>query len=91
MYADDGTLFILDISQLAGIISHIQGLSRLTGLSLNLDKNIIFNPASRKCKRFHGMLMQSSPVKYLGTFVGTGDLAKENFELTLRKARKIAA
>ena len=35
--------------------------------------------------------MQNTPVKYLGTFVGSGNLSKLNFELTLRKACRITS
>ncbi len=91
LYADDGTLFIPDLSKLSEVISHIQGLTKFTGLSLNLDKTIIFNPKTHGSKLFRGMRMQGTPVKYLGTFVGSGNLARDNFELTLRKARLIAA
>ncbi len=35
--------------------------------------------------------MQNTPVKYLGTFVGSGDLSHLNFDLTLRKAQKIVS
>ena len=40
---------------------------------------------------YKGMQMQNTPVKYLGTFVGSGDLSHLNFDLTLRKAWKIVS
>ncbi len=86
MYADDGTLFVPDVQQLAGVISHLQGLTKFTELSLNLDKTVIFNPSITQSICYKGMQMQNTLVKYLGTFVGSGDLSHLNFELTLRKA-----
>ncbi len=46
MYADDGTLFLKDKTQLSAVILHIQLVGRFTGLSLNVSKTVIFDPKS---------------------------------------------
>ncbi len=86
MYADDGTLFVPNVQQLTGVVSHIQGLTKFTGLSLNLDKTVIFDPSIPQSICYKGMQMQNALVKYFGTFVISGDLSHLNFDLTLRKA-----
>ncbi len=91
MYADNGALFVPNIQQLAGIVLHIQGLTKFTGLSLNLDKTVIFNPSISKSICYRGMQMQNTLVKYLGTFGGSRDLSCLNFDLTLKKAWKIVS
>ena len=84
MYTDNGTLFVPDVQQLTGVVSYIQGLTKFTGLSLNLDKTVIFNPSIPQSICYKGM--KNTLVKYLGTFVGSGDLSHLNFDLTLRQA-----
>ena len=85
IYADDDTLFVPNVQQLTGVVLHIQSLTKFTGLSLNLDKTVIFNPSIPQSICYKGMQMQNTPMKYLGTFVGSGDLSHLNFDLTLKK------
>ena len=65
------------------ILDHIQYVGSFTGLTLNLEKTLAFN---HKCVGKHwvyGVQMSSSPVKYLGAYLGKGDLTKMNFEKPL--------
>ncbi len=89
LYADDGMLFIENRTQLPKIIRHIQKVGKYTGLVLNLKKTFVFDHRQVVPTHVAGVLIQSALVKYLGIFVGLGDLSKQNFETVLRKARKI--
>ena len=54
-----------------------------TGLQLNVEKTIAFDPAAAGKLEVAGMTVRAAPVKYLGAFLGFGDLSKLNFELPL--------
>ena len=90
LYADDMAIFILDLSQLHGIIQHLQYLGQFTGLMLNLDKTLALGP-NVKIAKVAGVCVDKKPVKYLGTFLGVGDLSDMNFENALIKVRGVAA
>ena len=89
LYADDGTLFLQDRSQLSGIIKHIQMVGKFTGLVLNLDKTIVFDHAQLAPVYVSGMLCQNTLIKYLGIYVGLGNLTKLNFDVVLKKVQQI--
>ena len=91
LYADDTSIFIFDLSQLAPILHHIQWVGFFTALSLNLNKTIVLYPWNKNKYLVAGVSVSSEPVKYLGTFLGVGDLTNLNFEGALNKARKVAA
>ncbi len=91
MYTDDGTLFLQDVTQVSAVIKHIQNVAKFISPRLNVSKTVIFDPHSCLDSSLHGMLVTSKPVKYLGAFVGTGDLSCLNFDLTLQKAHRIAS
>ena len=86
MYADDGTLFVENLTQLPGIIRHIQMVRKYTGLNFNLDKTVAFSHHQKIPISITGVLAHSAPVKYLGVIVGAGDLTMQNFTHVLEKA-----
>ncbi len=86
-YADDTTHFIMDASQLSSIIQAIHYVGTFTGLNLNLGKMIVFSPSWMKPAFVSGVQIDSRPVKYLGAYLGLGDLSHKNFEVPLRKLR----
>ncbi len=91
LYADDTSLFTSCVEQLGPMIHHIQWVGKFTGLSLNLNKMIAFHPQNKLNKQIVcGVQVGNEPVKYLGVFLGTGDLTALNFETCLSKARKVA-
>ncbi len=91
LYTDDTAIFLSDITQLAVILKHIEYIGTFTGLYLNMNKTIAFDPnASNKIKQA-GIEVGFIPVKYLGAYLGLGDLTKLNFDLPLKKARAIVA
>ncbi len=89
LYADDIALFLSDLSQLGAVIKHIDWVRQFTGLHLNLSKTIAFDPEIIGPLNKNGIVMQNSPVKYLGTYLSLGNLSKLNFEQPLRKAKKV--
>ncbi len=58
-----------------------------TGLQLNINKTIAFCPSVGKSCFVAGIEVGSCPVKYLGAYLGMGDLSKLNFERPLQNAR----
>ncbi len=44
LYADDTTIFLLDLDILPRVLWHINWVGTFTGLHLNLDKTIAFDP-----------------------------------------------
>ena len=91
LYADDTAIFLSDITQLAVILKYIEYIGTFTSLCLNMDKTIAFDlNASNKIKQV-GVEVGSTPVKYLGAYLGLGDLKKLNFDSLLKKAKAIAA
>ncbi len=70
------------------MIEHIQYIGQFTGLTLNLDKTIAFSPKFHGIHYVHGIQISNTLVKYLGAFLGTGDLSTLNFEKPLRVARQ---
>ncbi len=89
LYADDTTIFLHNLSQLAKVIQHIHWVGTFTGLHLNIDKTITFNSEIVGERILAGVSTRNTPVKYLGAFLGLGDLTKLNFEQPLRKAHGI--
>ena len=87
LYADDTALFIIDASQLSSIIQAIYYVGTFTGLNLNLEKMIVFLPSQTKPIFVSGVQIDSRPVKYLGAYLGLGDLSCKNFKVPLRKLR----
>ena len=88
LYADDTAIFLLDLSQLHQMINHIQWVGTFTGLNLNLNKTIAFYPKNKLNMTYHhGVCASGTLVKYLGAYLGSGDLSHMNFEATLKKAR----
>ncbi len=87
LYADDTAIFILDTNQLQSILNAITRVGEFTGLTLNLKKTIAFSPMQKKCQIIAGIQVDSVLVKYLGAFLGLGDLSTLNFEIPLHKVR----
>ncbi len=86
LYADDTAIFLCDLSQLVKVIQHIHWVGTFTGLHLNIDKTIAFNCEIVGERIIARVSTRNTPVKYLGVFLGLGDLTKLNFEQPLRKA-----
>ena len=74
----------MDCHALPKIIEHILYVGSFTGLSLNMEKTIAFNYQINGKHIVHGFTL----VKYLGAFLGQGDLSKLNFEKPLRLAQQ---
>ncbi len=64
-------------------------VGKFTGLVLNLDKTIVFDHAQSVPMHVSGVLCQNTPIKYLGIYIGLGDLTKLNFDIVLKKACQI--
>ncbi len=82
LYTDDTTIFLEKESDLALTIETIFLVGNYTGLCLNLSKTIAFTPQGYNHKA-SGVEIDSKPVKYLGAFLGLGDLFKKNFDASL--------
>ncbi len=82
-YADDIALLLPDIHALPQVIDHIQYVSQFTGLTLNLDKTIAFSLKFHGIHYIHSIQVSNALVKYLGAFLGIGDLSTLNFEKPL--------
>ena len=66
-------------------------MGSFTGLELNLSKTIAFSYQEIDKCVITSVQVVSKPVKYLGAYLGYGDLTQLNFEKPLQKARnKIA-
>ena len=89
LYADDGTLFLENRQQLPAVIQHIQMVRKYTSLTLNLDKMIVFNYNQLVPVKIARVLVHNELVKYLGVYIGLGNLTRMNFEVALRKARNV--
>ncbi len=57
---------------------------------LNLDKTLALGPNVMAAK-VAGVCVNNKPVKYLGAFLGVGDLSDMNFENALAKVQDVAA
>ncbi len=64
-------------------------MGRFTGLLLNLEKTIAFDPRAERKLFEAGVAVRNQLVKYLGAFLGLGDLLKQNFEKSLRVAKSV--
>ncbi len=53
------------------------------GLTLNLNKTIAIR--HKQPLQMAGIEVKNAPVKYLGAYLGQGDLSKMNFEKLLKK------
>ena len=87
IYADDNALFVLNLDQLPEILEHILKTGEFTGLKLNLNKTIAFSHKVTTKSCVAGVEIGNEPIKYLGAYLGTGDLAALNFEKPLCTAR----
>ncbi len=74
-------------SQLVLLIQAIQAVGVYMGLRLNISKTIAFSCAATDAYCIKGIHVACKPVKYLGAFLGYGDLTKLNFEIPLKKAQ----
>ena len=64
-------------------------MGSFTGLRLNLEKTIAFDPNAIGKLEVANITVRCAPVKYLGAYLGLGDLTKINFETPLRKAKAV--
>ncbi len=83
IYANDNALFAQNVVQIPSIVNHIQMVGSFTGLQLNINRMIAFCPSAGKSCFVAGIEVGSHPVKYLGAYLGMGDLSKLNFERPL--------
>ncbi len=89
LYADDIAIFLSDLSQLGPVLSHIDWVGGFTGLKLNLEKTIAFDPAAQSKLKVSGIEVRCASVKYLGAYLGLGDITRLNFEAPLCKAKAV--
>ncbi len=87
LYADDIALLAESSSQLALLTQTIQTVGAYTGLHLNISKTIAFSCVATDKYYIEGIQVACKPVKYLGAFLGYGDLTKLNFEIPLKKVQ----
>ncbi len=85
LYADDMALFLPDSNRLEAVLSAITWVGTYTGLHLNIDKTIAFSPSQAQPINLHRVVIVDKPVKYLGAYLGLGDLTQLNFEKPLMK------
>lgn len=82
---DDTAILIENVLQLPAVLQAITHVGVFTGLTLNLSKTITFIPSGPACMVAR-VEVNSKPVKYVGTFLGLGDLSILNFEKPLKGA-----
>ena len=75
------------MDQLEEILIQIHWVGGFTGLTLNLDKTLAFSPFQTKHITKYSIQIDSVLIKYLGYYLGLGDLSNVNFEIPLHKAR----
>ena len=62
-----------------------------TGLSLNLDKTMVFDSRAQNEYKYCGVTVTNKPVKYLGMHLGVGEASVElNLQKALEKIRTVA-
>ncbi len=86
-YMQMTAIFLPDLSQLAMVLHHIEFVGHFTGLNLNLDETIAFDATAVHKLKVAGIVVWNAPIKYLGAFLGLGDLSRLNFEQPLHKAK----
>ncbi len=89
LYADDTAIFLSNLAQMKPVLDHIALMGSFTGLRLNLEKTIAFDLSTVHKLLVSGICVCNAPVKYLGAFLGLGDLSHLNFEQPLKKARAV--
>ncbi len=87
LYADDTAIISDSIDQLPELIQAICHVGSFTGLELNLSKTITFLCSPVQDCVVAGVQVACKPVKYLGAYLGYGDLFTLNFEQPLWKVR----
>ena len=73
MYADDIALILECLDKVPSVLADLKHCGEFMGLSLNLNKTVVFDQTCCKDYHYHGVTVTSDPVKYLGTYVGAGD------------------
>ncbi len=87
LYADENIVNIVaNIQQLPELVAHIQWVGQFMGLNLNLDKTIAFYYKQIGTLTVAGVMVRNAPVKYLGAYLGQGDLSQMNFGKPLKAA-----
>ena len=66
------------------MLSAITYIAKFTGLYLNILKMITYSPSQTDPVTLHGVVIVAKPVKYLGAYLGLGNLSALNFESPLR-------
>ncbi len=79
--------FFADLTQLPLVLEYIKFVGCFTGLQLNIDKTIAFFHRQEKDSVVAGVRIWDVPVKYLGVYLGKGDLSHLNFEKPLHAAK----
>ena len=70
MYADNIALILECLEKVPGVLADLKHCSEFMGLSLNLNKMVVFDQNCCKNYHYHGITVTSDPMKYLGTYVG---------------------
>ncbi len=73
MYADDIALILECLEKVPGVLADLKWCGEFIGLSLNLNKMVVFDQNCHKDYHYHGITVTGNPVKYLGTYVGAGN------------------
>ncbi len=91
MYIDDIALVADSVHALPKLIQDINYCREFTDLWLNNDKCVCYDPSASMDYLVADVAVMSSPVKYLGVFIGIShDLHIRNFEGPLRKMKEKA-
>ncbi len=85
LYVDDTVIFVQNVEQIPLLLETIHHIGEFTGLTLNVAKTIAYAFGDKSI--VDGVVVDSKPVKYLGAFLGLGDLSAKNFEKPLKNAR----
>ncbi len=86
LYANDTAIFLPNVLHLEPVLSAITYVAKCTGLLLNILKTIAFTPSQGNPIKLLGVVIAAKLAKYLGAYLGLGDLSTLNFESPLQKA-----
>ncbi len=92
LYADDIALILENITQLPNVLKDIGTYGQYTGLTLNLDKTMVFDSRAQNKYKYCGVTVTNKPMKYLGMHLGVGEASVElNLQKAIEKMRTVAA
>ena len=90
LYADDIALILENIAQLPSVLKDIGTCGQYMGLSLNLDKTMVFDSRAQNEYKYCGVKVTNIPV-CIGMHLGVGEASVElNFQKAIEKMRTVA-